>query len=552
MFNINSRNISEAENLIIQCHKDLISFGRYFLPGDFMKKESSPVHYEIGDELTSDSIKPLAIIIARDHAKTTLVKCSIVRDFVFAKKACEWGLEKEERHLFYAWCSSNQRKSKNNVAFMRLHFEHNELLNYYFGSEKLKIYNLRGDTWNQEEIITAYGDKLISSSNLTSLRGDTQPTIKKGNLRYSRVFIDDAENEDNTKTENGRESIVDNIMNGILPAIEANEPGCRPVFIGTPMHFASMAQKFIDTYYKLEKQGAKAIEEHSWKIMVYGATQPKMPGGVLWHGRLPRHVLDLRKKQYADSPKGEQGYWQEYELKVQSSEFSLLGKSHIKYWNGYHLREDNINYVVVNNGKTKNVVNNFIGCDPATDIDTKNSDYTVVMAGAVDMANNLLVHEYIRKRSIPTLGQRNQAGELIGRKGVVDYLFDFYIKYFCESGTVEDVAMTRSVFQSLHSEYARRNKYLSIIPEPPAGRNKINKIYSELNPHFAGGSIFIKENMFDLEHEIITFGDKMAHDDAIESLCFLRKNAFPPRYKIDKKTKKFVKPVVKAKDWRVG
>jgi len=266
---------------------------------------------------------------------------------------------------------------------MRLHFEHNELINYYFGSEKLRVYNLKGDTWNQEEIVTAYGDKLISSSNLTSMRGDTQPTIVKGNLRYKRVFCDDCENEENTKTPNSRRSIVDNIMNGILPAIEVNEKGCRLVFVGTPMHYASMAQGFIDTHARLEDEGEEAKKKYSWRIMVYGATQSKMPGGVLWEDRLSRPILDKRKAEYRDSPKGEAGYYQEYELKVQSSEFALLTTNHVKTWDGYFLHEDGFNYIVVGNEKIlrKNIVNTFIGCDPATDIDTKGSDYLLYLLG---------------------------------------------------------------------------------------------------------------------------------------------------------------------------
>lgn len=553
-FNINSRNVSEAERTIMQTYKCLISFGRFFLGGDFNKCPSSPVHFKIGDELISRSTKPLAIIIARDHGKTTLVKASIIRDFSFAKKAKEWGLAEEERHLFYGWVSSSQRKSKGNVQYMRMHFEHNELLNYYFGDQKLRIYNLKGSIWNQEEIVTAYGDKLISSSNLTSMRGDTQPTIARGSLRYSRVFCDDCENEENTKTPNSRASIVDNIMDGILPAIEANEDYCRLIFIGTPMHFASMAQGFIDREAKLRKKGEKALDDHSWKMMVYGATQPQMEGGVLWHGRMSRPVLDKKKKEYRESDKGEAGYWQEYELKVQSSEFALLTRGHVKHWNGFYLREDGLNYIVVGSKlkPIKHVVNTFLGCDPATDIDTKGSDYSVIMAIAVDMMNNTLVLEYVRKRNIPTIGLRDAQGKLLGRMGVVDYLFEFYLKYHCVSGTVEDVAMTRSVFQSLHSEYLRRNITLSIIPEKPGGRDKINKIYSGLAPHFNRSGVFLLDGHYDLEHEIITFGSKMAHDDTIESLYFARKNAFPPIMKIDKQTSRYVQPIIKAKPWKVA
>ncbi len=557
MFNINSRNVSEAERALVLAYSNLISFGKLFLSGDFNKNKTPIVHYEIARELDSDSNKPIAIIMMRGAAKTTLVKASIIKDFCFAKKAYEWGLADKERHLFFGWVSSSQRKSRNNVAYVRLHLEKNEKIAYYFGDPKLKIYNLRGDTWNQEEIITAYGDKLISSSNLTSMRGDTQPTITKGNLRYSRVFCDDSENEDNTKTVNGRATIVDNIMNGILPAIEKTEPGCRLFFIGTPVHYASMAQKFIDTEMKLKKQGQKAIDEYPWKIMVYGATQPTMEGGVLWHDRLPRHVLNRIKEEYKESPKGVSGYYQEYELQVQSSELSLLGKKSLKHWKGYfeHDPVTGLNYVVVKgeNGTPRKVlVNTFLGCDPATDIATKNSDYSVIMVIAVDMMNNTLVLDYVRRLSIPTIGLRDRNGNLVGNKGVVDYIFDMYEKYHCKSGTVEDVAMTRSVFQSLQSEYMRRQKYLSIIPESPGGKEKINKIYSGLSPLFAAGSIFLLEGHYELEHEIVIFGDKMDHDDCVESLFFARKNAYPPMLKYDKKSGNYIKPVRKAKSWKVA
>ena len=71
-------------------------------------------------------------------------------------------------------------------------------------------------------------------------------------------------------------------------------------------------------------------------------------------------------------------------------------------------------------------VNIFIGCDPATDIDTKESDFSVIMVIAVDVNNQLYVLEYERHRSIPTIGAKTVDGELIEKKGVVDYIIDLY------------------------------------------------------------------------------------------------------------------------------
>ena len=479
------------------------------------------------------------------------MKAKIVHDFCFSHKAYEWGFVPKAKDLFDGWCSSSQKKSKNNVAYVKLHLEYNEKINFYFGKEG--IGSLRGDTWNQEDIITAYGDRLVSSSNLTSMRGDTMATIHSGAIRYSNVFIDDAENEENTRTPGSREKIVDNIMNGILPAIEKNEEGCRLFLMETPVHYDCFAQNIMDKWAITQKEGQEAIDKYTWKVITYGVTQPEMPGGVLWKSWLPRKKLDEIKQTYIDSPRGVEGYYQEYELQVQSSENALWSRKHLKFWEGYYLYADEQNYIVINNEKYP--VNTFIGCDPATDIETKHSDFSVILVIAVDMANNIYVLDYERERSIPTLGLRDKKGELDGKKGVVDLITELYDKYKCKSATVEDVAMTRSVLQSLNAWKKTNNRYdVSVIPEPPGGREKINKIYTGLNSRFAGGQIHVKENQYELINEIVKFGAKMAHDDAIESLYFSCRYAYPPNFTGEREmeTGKYLKKIRKARPWIVA
>ena len=516
---------SQHEELLKAAYDNLITFGKLFLAGDFKKSATPFFHYEIAEELLSPSQKPCAIIIARGHAKTTLVKAKIIHDLCFAKKAKEWGFADKEKDLFFGWVSSNQKKSKNNVAYVKLHLEYNDKINYYFG--RSDVGSLRGDTWNQEDLITAYGDRLISSSNLTSMRGDTLATLYRGAVRYSNVFIDDAENEENTRTGGSREKIVDNIMNGILPAIEKNEPGARLFLMETPVHWDSFAQQILDKWAQVQKEGPEAVSKYTWKVITYGVTQPEMPGGVLWKSWLPRKKLDEIKQTYSDSPRGEEGYYQEYELQVQSSENSLWSRKHLKFYEGYYSYIDGENYIIIND--VRYPVNTFIGCDPATDIETESSDFSVIMVVAVDLANNIYVLEYERHRSIPTIGLRSPTGEIDGKEGVIDYITKLYDKYHCKTAVVEDVAMTRSVLQALNGWKKQKNRYdISVIPEPPGGREKRNRIYTGLNSRFASGAIHLKEHMFELINEVIKFGPKMAHDDTIESLYYACKYAYPP------------------------
>lgn len=522
---------SKHERILKATFEDLIAFGKIFLHGDFGKSATPPFHYEIAEELTSDSTKPCAIVIARGHAKTTLIKASIIRDFCFRHKAAEWGLDEPKRSLFYGWVSSNQKKSTNNVAYVRLHLKRNKLIHFYFGEQMARF-----EKDNQEDITTGYGDRLLSSSNLTSMRGDTLATIEHGAVRYTRVFIDDAENEENTRTQNSREKIVDNIMNGIYPAIEKNTPGATLFLIETPVHWDAFAQRILDSWAKVKSKGQEAIDDFTWRVIAYAATQPEMPGGVLWDSYMPRKKLDEIRKIYEQSPRGVSGYYQEYELEVQSRENSLFNRDHLRFWEGRYERKQGINYIVINDEYVP--VNTFIGCDPATDIDNKMSDFSVIMVIAVDAANNTYVLEYERHRNIPTLALRNENGEIEGKPGVVDLIVQLYDKYNCSAGTVEDVAMNRSIFQDLNRVRKEKNRFdISIIPEKPGGREKLNRIYTGLNNRFSARAMFLREHHYDLIDEILKFGPKMAHDDTIEALYYACRYAYP--YKgatIDKTT----------------
>ena len=46
MANINTQNVSEAEEALHLANKDLIAFGKLFLPDDFMRSETPFFHYE--------------------------------------------------------------------------------------------------------------------------------------------------------------------------------------------------------------------------------------------------------------------------------------------------------------------------------------------------------------------------------------------------------------------------------------------------------------------------------------------------------------------------
>tara|TARA_Y100001938_G_scaffold148380_1_gene231934 strand:- start:4301 stop:5866 length:1566 start_codon:yes stop_codon:yes gene_type:complete len=520
--NINTKNVSDAENALLLASKDLIAFGKLFLPEDFMRSETPPFHYEVADAIDDKSIKQSAIIVPRGHGKTILTKASIIKDFIFCPK---------DDFLFYAWVSATQKLSVGNMDYIKHHLEYNDRIKYYFGE-------LRGKKWTEEDIELKNGSKLISKSNVAGIRGGA-----KLHKRYDLIVLDDFEHEANTITREARDKNANLVTAVVYPAIEPHTGRLR--VNGTPVHYDSFINNLLTQHSKAKKDGRK---DFAWKVITYKATQED--GTPLWASFFPTSKLEEKKKFYMDSGQPHK-FFQEYMMEVQSEEDAVWTRKHVRYYNGYVENEDGINYLIKDGVKVP--VNTFIGCDPATDIDTKHSDFSVIMVIAIDPNNELYVVDYERHRSIPTIGTKDADGNILGKSGVVDYIISLYDKYKCVSATVEDVAMNRSIFQALNDERRRLNRFdIAVIPQKPGGTNKRNRIYSGLSGRLSMGTVHLRKNMFDLINEIVTFGPKMSHDDTIETLYYSQLHAFPPNMKRKENKKGWFKPKKKAKSWVVA
>ncbi len=520
---LNSQNPTEAEEALQLAHKDLIAFGKLFLPDDFMRSETPFFHYEMADCINDPETKQLAIILPRGHGKTVLTKASILKDFLFCPK--------DDMH-FYAWVSATHKLSVGNMDYIKHHLEYNEKIKYFFGA-------MKGPKWTEEDVELTNGCKLISKSNVAGIRGGA-----KLHKRYDLIILDDFEHEANTITPESRAKNANLVTAVVYPALEPHTGRLR--VNGTPVHYDSFINNLLTNHDRAVADG----KDFAWKVITYKAELPD--GTVLWPSFFSQKKLEEKKKFYRDSGES-QKYYQEYMMEVQSEEDAVWRRSSIKDWKGYYKYDEDkeVNYLVIDGEEVP--VNTFAGCDPATDINTKHSDFSVIMAIAIDPDNNLYVLEYERHRSIPTIGEKSFDGTIVGKKGVVDYIIEMHEKYHCTSSTVEDVAMNRSIFQALNTERKRLNKFgISVIPEKPGGREKRNKIYSGLSGRFSMGTIHIRENMFDLINEILTFGPKMAHDDTIETLFYAQLHAFPPNMVKEKSKKTWFKPIRKAKNWIIA
>ena len=515
MANINTKNVSVAEEQLLMAKNDIISFGKLFLPDDFMRSETPFFHYEVADIVNNLDIKQLAVILPRGHGKTVLTKCSILHDFVFATDP-----------LFYGWVAASSKISVPNLDYIKYHLEYNDKFLYYFGS-------LKGRKWTEDDIELKNGTKLISKSNLSGIRGGA-----KLHKRYDLIVLDDFEDENNTVTPESRAKISNLVTAVVFPALE---PGTGRLRInGTPVHFDSFINNILVNYDRARSEG----KDFSWKVVTYKAIQDN--GTPLWPSWFGHKEMERKKKFYSDSGQP-QKFYQEYMMEVQSEEDAIFTRDHIKYWEGnfIHEEETGSSYIHTREGDVK-PVNVFSGVDPATDSARRDSDFSVILTVGVDANNNVYVLDYIRKRSLSVLGIPGD-----GKKGIVDYMFQVNNIFHPSLFTIEDTTMSKPVFQALIAEMRRKNDFsVKYVAEKPGNRmSKRDRIQEILAQRFAIGSVHLKKDQYDLQREIITFGPRMGHDDTIDSLAYACKYAHPPKGLMENKDGSYYKHKPKPKSW---
>ena len=197
--------MAEREEVLAKAYKDLIFFGRVFLPQDFLHKSESPqFHYDLSTKLISH--KPgarICNIVPRGMGKSILSKAAIMHKFLFAET---------DKQNFVAWVSEEQGQSIDHLKYIRHHFEENEIIRYYFG-------NMDGGSvgkrWTEKDIVTPKGDRIIAKGSAQRLRGRAEVGV-----RYTGIILDDFESELNTKTPDRRAELKKWIVSTVYPSLE--------------------------------------------------------------------------------------------------------------------------------------------------------------------------------------------------------------------------------------------------------------------------------------------------------------------------------------------
>ena len=470
-------NVSKNEKLLHLAASDLITFGKMFSPQDFLATETPQFHREVGKMLCDRTIQQLALILPRDHAKSTLAATAILWRFLFNPPDSE--------PEFIAWIGEAQDQAIDNIAWIQNHIETNPAVHYYFG-------DLQGHIWRKNEVVLKNGCRMIGKGASQRLRGK-----KQYSTRYTGIVLDDFESELNTKTPDARINMKNWVTAAVYPAIDFDKKGflwCN----GTIVHWDSFLNNILTGYQSARKHN----EDYTWKVYSKKAIEDGEP---IWKSRWSMGKLNERKQFYVDSGTPAK-FYQEYMNQARSPDDQVFSEEDINesLYKGVTRWDDEEGswYVKTDDGNT--YVNLYIGIDPASSI-SDHRDYSVIMVVGVSDEHDYYIIDYWRKRTLPM--------------DCAEEIFKIVEEYHpVRRVNIETIAYQEMLRDFVMRESKKRGFFIPGIEKGIKGytQKKKDRLFEGLQPLFKQKAVHLKKGDIEFIDELLDF-PKGAHDDMIDA-----------------------------------
>lgn len=273
-------------------HSHLLFFHIYL--SHYVEYEMAPFHQDLF-AITEDEKTPVTAIVAfRGSAKSTIMTLSYAL----------WSILGVQQKKFVILLSQTQDQARRHFKNLKIELESNALL-------KADLGPFQEDEWNANSIvIPKYNARITAASAEQSIRG-----IKHGQYRPGLIILDDCDDSNSVKTQEGRDKTYDWFTKEILPLGNSKT---KIIVIGNLLHPDSLLMR-------LEKE--MADNTRTGKFRRYPLLDDK--GECLWPGKFPN-----QKEIEAERLKiGDKFSWhQEYLLQTLDRREAVIEREWLHYY----------------------------------------------------------------------------------------------------------------------------------------------------------------------------------------------------------------------------
>ncbi|HEC61221.1 MAG TPA: hypothetical protein ENI27_03090 [bacterium] len=511
------------------CKEDLVTFGKFFLPGDFRYKYKSPgFHRTVGNRLISTVPgNRIAWIAWRNSSKSTIAKATLLHKLAYRRS----GAPPE----FIAWICETQRQALGHLRYIQGNLETNRYYKYYFGD----LYG-KG-VWTKEYFQTEHGDAFLAVGTGQPFRGIGEYMGEKyGNVRLTGLVMDDFESEKNTKTKESRTANKELITSAMFPALD-DTPGHEGWIwlIGTLVRNNTFLSDTNEAWLKMSEEERKDF----WEVFRHPATHDGLltdNSNPQWPDRFPLSRLrTIKNRDFFLAPRR---FWVEYMQDLDNPEDTSVALQNIQYHN----------YAFRSSGKQAFLVDDewaipvyiYFGVDLAGIGVSKTHDYHAIVVVAVDSKRNRYILEIFNEHMPiydvqPVLVRLAEKYSPVRRVNIEKAASGELMRQIASQGTIDNLTVLPGLFEGLptNPQYAKADSLIDCFG--PLLRDK---------------QFFIRR-----EHEVVR--DQLrglpspAHDDVIDGFKFADYHAgqlFPQseRFPLDQLPEKSKPKKRRMRSWR--
>lgn len=494
-----------------RCARSLLYFAHMVMPNIFTLR-SPEFHRVIAREIEGDNDK-INVIAPRGFGKSMLVIVAGALWHIFCARRRRRG-----RPQFVVIVSKSRGHAINLLTTIKNVLE-SEVFRLIFGYHG----QMNAQVWREDMLILDTGDIIVCRGMRTPVRG-----LNINGVRPTYVALDDAEDEENTKT---AERMADNfawLINALVPMGDAQ--GCKFFNIGTP-------QKQSAIVFKLKEMSS--WKTHHFKAIVRGENGEEES---LWPEQ--RSMAWIRATRDELEALGRLSFFfKEYMCEIIGDEDQLFHPDHFRVrWKGELVTVNDYRYLDVEGEDELVPVNLFMGIDPASTI-TSTADYTAIAVIAVDHKGRRWLIDMLRKRIKPL--------------AVAHEIEEMYRKYRPLKTQIETVG-----YQTMIGDYIReRGLFIPGLAIQNKPRDKKKDRLQGLQPIFAENRFLVpvKEQLPVAEEvvdEFLLFPNG-SFDDTMDAIFYANKGAYKPyhdpipRNRAEDRAPAYIKPRRRS-NWMVA
>lgn len=487
--------MSARQQLMEKFAKDILFFGKTIRPKIF-EVQSPEFHKEIAAHLRRSQYQFLNIIAPRGFAKSTLAAFMYVLWHMFVE---DFANGRKQMPKVVVLVSKSRPHSINLLSTIKNAMEHSpnfKRIFGYWGEHSARV-------WREDMVVLKNGTTIVCRGMGTQIRG-----INVDSMRPTLVVLDDAEDEENTKTDLAIDRNRRWFLQALVPMIKRTHPRGRIVNIGTPQHQSCL----VYTLKNMPKM---------WKTLHYSAIieEEGQPARSIWPEMMSLKELNNLREEMEKIGKSS-SFYREYMCQVVGDNDSLVNSDQLRFWDGSVHRSPGGRWAinVTHRGvtgeekldKSESVpVFVFMGVDPASTLSTR-SDFSVIFIIGVDADRNIYCLDYFRKRVKPM-----QLAHAIIEK---------FETWQPERTRIESVGYQDMIRDYLRTEYKEYIPGLEIKHNPRT--SKSHRLES-LQPMFARNKVFLKKDMHEFWDELILY-PRAAHDDTLDGFYYAQLKSYGP------------------------